>query len=161
MRITVLKVNVADVQGQKGPYKAAELAYKNEAGQVKSFKVLSFNRNVFDVVSKTNPNEVLEVNFQKDIKGFWQMTDAKATGEIATGVVTDTHSAGSTKGNWETTEERSRKQVYIVRQSSISNALAFLLHQKTGKPEIADVLKVADEFTQFVFNGLPKPSEVI
>lgn len=149
MRITVLKVAVNEVQGTKGPYQVAELAYKNNEGQLKSFKVMSFNRDVFEVVSKVSANDMLDVEFKKDPKGYWQMISAKVTGKADPATAT---AAGQAKGNWETSEERAARQVFIARQSSISNAIKLLELQK-AKPSVEDVVTIANQLTEFVFSG--------
>lgn len=155
MKITVLKVNVSDVQGQKGPYRAAELAYKNERGETKSFKVLSFNKPVFDIVSAASANDILEVSFQKDQKGFWQMTSASLVGKADPTQTPQSSSGGTSRGNWETPDERAQRQVYIIRQSSLSAAIS-LAELLKAKPTEMEVMQTAESFAQYVLNGLPK-----
>ena len=58
------------------------------------------------------------------------------------------------ESTYETPEERAQRQVYIVRQSSIANAIALF-----GAQSVTDTLKVAQQFTDFVFNGTIPESE--
>ncbi len=51
---------------------------------------------------------------------------------------------------YETPEERAQRQVYIIRQSSLSSAIAFSATLKTPLP-LKEVLKVAEEMSAFVF----------
>jgi hypothetical protein len=56
-------------------------------------------------------------------------------------------------GSWETPDERAKKQVYIVRQSSIGAAIDYLDKFREADAEVAvsDVLRVATQFENFVF----------
>lgn len=63
----------------------------------------------------------------------------------------------SPKSTYETPEERAKKQVYIVRQSSVNAAIALLKTDKRvpAKEEIADT---AQFFEAYVFgNDVPSP----
>ncbi len=54
------------------------------------------------------------------------------------------------KSTYETSEERAARQVFIVRQSSIANAIAF--HASTEvQPRLEDIIKTAKEFEVYVF----------
>lgn len=61
--------------------------------------------------------------------------------------------------SWETAEERAFKQRAIVRQSSISNAIALLVPQ--GAVNEYDVIKVARVFEDFVYGEEIKGEEKI
>lgn len=57
------------------------------------------------------------------------------------------------RSNFETPEERARKQIYIVRQSSISSAISTLTSGAKHPPKIAEVLEVAKVYEQYVFGN--------
>jgi hypothetical protein len=58
-------------------------------------------------------------------------------------------------GSWETPEERALKQVYIVRQSSIANAIALLAVEGPGiTPDVEWVIATAKTFENYVFDGV-------
>jgi cell division protein FtsW (lipid II flippase) len=94
------------------------------------------------------------------VNGYWNWTsikvaDAAAAKQIAAQVTSPAATqprAVAAKpervGSWETPDERSAKQVYIVRQSSIANAIALV---GAGKAEVSQVLKIAKQFEDFVF----------
>jgi hypothetical protein len=99
--------------------------------------------------------DMAEVEMVKSEDGqFWNwLSIKKVEKEQAAGAKTSFQA----KSTYETPEERARKQVYIVRQSSISNAIDFL--EKTPKATAEDVLALADKFVQYVFNG-PEETKV-
>jgi hypothetical protein len=149
MKITVLKVTVNEVQGQKGPYKTAEVVYKSD-DKVKTHKVVSWNKDVFAVVSNATSGDILDVSFEKDSKGYWQMTRASKEGKADVAGATSVPA----KGNWETAEERQAKQMYIVKQSSIAAAVELAGNNKEkASPE--DIIKVAKQFVDYVFGYVP------
>ncbi len=55
-------------------------------------------------------------------------------------------------GSWETPDERALKQIYIVRQSSITAALTYakLLDEPT---RVEDILRTAKQFENYVFDA--------
>lgn len=55
------------------------------------------------------------------------------------------------RSNFETPEERAQRQVYIIRQSSISSAISALSIGAKAHPKIDEVLDVAKQFEAFVF----------
>jgi hypothetical protein len=62
----------------------------------------------------------------------------------------------SPKSNYETADERAARQVMIVRQSSISNAVALLKTEK-HTPTTEEVLAVAKQFENFVLGKSNDP----
>lgn len=57
----------------------------------------------------------------------------------------------SPKSTYETPEERAKKQIYIVRQSSISNAVDLLSVGQKSPPDVKAVLEAAKQFEDYVF----------
>lgn len=153
MQITVLKVNVLTEQGRKGPYEVAELMYKSD-GQPKTTRVMGWVKDVFSVITAASAGDVLEVKFEKNDKGYWNLVAASATGtkEAVGATPTSGSSAGSSKGNWETSEERAHRQVMIARQSSLQRATEyFTLVGKKVTPD--EVISLADEYVAYVVSG--------
>lgn len=153
MQIQVLSVNVSTPAGKK--YQQAEVSYKNlQSGKIEGKKLVSFKYpEVFDAISEAE-GKTLDVKSEK-VDGFWTWTS------IGTGNTTPATTQQSSKANtspkstYETPEERAQKQVYIVRQSSITNAIAYLSAGKKAFTE-NDILDVAKKFEAFVFDiGLP------
>lgn len=75
------------------------------------------------------------------------------------GAATTTNSSAK-KGDWETSGERAAKQRYIVRQSSIANAITYtsMANPKSG---IDEVIEIAKKFERFVFGEDVNPSVAV
>lgn len=151
-KITVLK---AEVTKQPKGYFVAEIAYKTDDGKTKGMKVLDFvQKEVFEVIKDVKPGDILEVNFEKNQKGFWTFKDVTNTGtkgevSVMSSPVTE---AKKSPGNWETSVERAARQVMIVRQSSLSNTINYfeLTGHKKATPE--DVIAVSKVFEAYVLD---------
>lgn len=154
IQIQFISVDVED----KGKYKMAEVAYKDIAkGQVSSKKLMSFNNPaVYKTIVDAKKGETYSIEMQKNEKGYWDWTAASLAG-ASNAPETSTKSAGSTgftspKSTYETPEERAQKQVYIVRQSSLSTAVEYLAGTGAIKKASAqDVIFCAKEFEGYVF----------
>lgn len=165
MQIQVLSVNIITVPTAKGSYQKADTAYKNLSfqGKVEGKVVMSFGitADSFKQLAVAQPGDVFDVEVVKNQAGFndWvKMTKGVAGAGQATnvqpGVVQAPRSAAASspvRSTYETPEERAVKQVYIVKQSSVSNAVATLsVGAKSVKPE--DVIALAQKYTDFVFS---------
>jgi len=154
MQIQIQFIN-ASVE-DKGKYKMAEIAFKDIAkGQVSSKKLMSFNNpNVYKTMVDAKNGELFNIEMQKNDKGYWDWTNASRTTSVdsGSGGSPEPSKAGnvSPKSTYETAEERAKKQVYIVRQSSISAAIDTLKTDKKN-PTVAEVLAVAKQYEDYVF----------
>lgn len=156
MKIQVLSVNVNHIPNAKGGYDVAEVAYKDLAqGKVGGKKVMSFtDKAVFNAVKGMQTNGFYEIAIAKeagnDGKEYWQWKSVvESTGEAAP-AAGGKPSFTAPKSNYETPEERVARQRLIVRQSSISNAIAML---KTDKVQLSydDVAALADRLADWVY----------
>lgn len=170
MRITVLSATKEQAVSKAGkPYTYLELAFKGSDGKVQGRKVLPFGESkvVYEALGTATTGETFEINTVKNEgTGYWDwlgVTKA-GVGENSTSVMKPT--AASTGGkvtgsNYETPEERAKKQIYIVRQSSISAAIALAGHGAIPA-QIETILKVAKQFEQYVFDtGVPAATQSI
>lgn len=166
IQIQFIDVSVED----KGKYKMAEITFKDLAkGQTSSKKLMSFNNPVvYKTLVDAKKGEVYSIEMQKNDKGYWDWTAAS----IANGVNTNTGGSpepaakgtGSTsftspKSTYETPEERAKKQVYIVRQSSISAAIETLKTDKKS-PSKEEVVDLAKYYESFVFGTEVEPPKL-
>lgn len=157
MQITIIGVSIEDVKTAKGGYQKADVAYKNEQGKTEGKKVMSFvNQKVFDVLKQAKSGDVFDVKSEKDANNYWQWVEITAGGSVPAANSVPAAPSRATTGNpspkstYETPEERAKKQVYIVRQSSISAALEYSKSVKALK-SVDEVIALARQFEAYVF----------
>lgn len=140
------------VKTGKGQYQTLEVSYRNEQGQVQGKKLMSFsNPVVFKDIQGYTKGDRVDVATVKDDAGYWQWKAIVKEGEALPKVEGAKPAAGGGKvigSNYETPEERARRQVYIIRQSSLSTAVELL---GQGKP-VEDVIATAKKFEAYVFS---------
>ena len=136
-----------------------EVAYKDMSnGKVTKKNIVSFGNGaeVFKTMSTAKPTEYYNVTMEKGEK-FWEWTKvvrgAAPTQSVVVGSDSmKTTSPGNARG-FPTPEERARTQVYIVRQNSITNAVAILSVGAKTAPKTEDVIELAKRFEAFVFGS--------
>ena len=152
----------------KGGYNHMEVAYKKD-GRVEGKKILDFvNKSIFEQVKKMGVGKSYDIESAKDERDFWQWigiteasSEAPAAPEVGgqtaapPSVPSSRPASGRVVGsNYETPEERARRQVLIVRQSSLTAALTILTHNAAKQQiNVGDVMSVAQAFVDFVFEG--------
>ena len=157
MKIQVLDVKTSQKTSNAGkPYQNVEIAYKNiDSGKVESKNITQYSK-VFKEVADASVTMFYDVETKKDEKGYWQWESFKV-GEPAEApnVPTSFHpdpnkkSFPTPKSNYETPEERAKRQVFIVKQSSLTAALKFAELNKE-KPTVEGILALAQELTDWV-----------
>src|SRR5690606_35187842 len=118
-------------------------------GKVQTKKLVSFsNPAVFKAVKSASAGDKMNVITQKDDNGYWQWTGLGEETKPATPAPqTATRVTGS---NYETKEERALRQKYIVRQSSLTTAVAIMsVGAKTLDKN--EVIALAEELEEWVF----------
>jgi hypothetical protein len=151
MRIQVIeRGNTESKKSAKGTtYSLFNLKYESD-GKPRDRKIMSFDKDAYGILKNATPNEQYEIDLEKN-GDFWDWkkvvkvdaaNDASASG---TGV-----GKPVAKGNWETSEERAKRQVYIARQNSVTNAVNFCGSDST----VDEVLSVAKQFVDFIFSGM-------
>ena len=146
------------------PYEFVDLMYKNKSFQdkVEGKKVMPFgNKEVFDVLKNSEKGDVFFIGRTKNADGFWDWDKISAKSNSYKQVEEDGHpiskspvsKAVSSSSNWETAEDRAKKQVYIIRQSSLTNAVNTLV----GNVNPDDVKVTAQTYINFVL-GIDDPS---
>lgn len=153
MKIEIVEVRVEN----KGKYRMANVNYKTVGGpndgKVDGKKIASFAfKDVFKALSEAQTGDQFDVQSEKNDKGYWDWKVVTPSGKN-TAPTSSTYSATVKKGgDWETAEERAKKQVYIVRQSSITAAIELAkLNGSTGPITESDVIESAKKFESFVF----------
>jgi hypothetical protein len=161
MQITIVEVGPPVAEKK---YHVLDVIYKNDAGEVKKKHLVSFsNPTVFKAIQGFSNGDVLEVEAVKEGDFIQWKSVSKVDGNKAINGPGPTLEANKPAGKvlgstYATAEERAKTQVYIVRQSSISNAINVL---SVGAKFVdkGAVLALAKEFENFVF-GIEAPTEV-
>jgi len=162
IKIVAVEVGNAVTKTNKD-YKFLEVTYKNLTfdNKVEAKKVMPFgSKEVFSTLESAKPGATFTILREKDKDGYWQWIGI-AVGEtkLETTMAADNPkpaqaATAAPKSNFETSEERATRQVLIVKQSSVSSAVAYLNHNKT-KYTVQDILDTADVLYKYVFNVTP------
>ena len=152
MIIEIIDVGAPEsVKTGKGQYQTLQVSFKNEQGQVQGKKLMSFsNPAVFKDIQGYAKGDRLDVLTVKE-GDYWQWKAFDKEGEAPPRAEAPKSTGGGGKvigSNYETTEERARRQVYIIRQSSLSTAVELL---GSGK-SVNDVINTAKQFEAYVFS---------
>jgi hypothetical protein len=167
MRIQILSVQITTVPTAKGSYQVADVAFKNLTyqGKVEGKKVMSFGatKPSFEVLATAQTNDIYEVTVVKNDKNYndWvSMTkgDANTPTQQAPTGQSPAGNAPARTSTYETPEERAKKQVYIVRQSSLSNAIDSLSVGGKSALKPDEVIDLARKYEAYVFGSTAIPA---
>lgn len=164
MKIKVIAVEVGNAKTKNGKdYQFLEVTYKNLSfdNKTESKKLMPFGaKEVFTALKNAETGDVFTLLREKDNDGYWQWVGISA-GDVEieqAGTATSAPAAAkptgtvAAKSTFETPEERAKKQVYIVRQSSISAAIETLKTDKKA-PSKEEVLELATAYVDYVFGN--------
>ena len=167
MRVKILDVAIENVVKGKSRYSKASVAYSYN-GEARTQTVMSFtNPEVFKRVQESVGQEV-DVTITKNDAGYntWAAigplgsspADAPSPASPTAPVGLAAAATRVTGSNYETPAERAQKQVYIVKQSSIGSALEYFALGDRGPHNVQNVLEVAQQFVNYVFD-MDEPNE--
>ena len=160
MNITILNVSTSTATGKTGkPYQVIEVAFKNNTfGKVESKKLMPFGAGkvAFDTLLTATSGSSYDVTVVKNTAGYNDWTEVVPAGaapapSASSNATPAAEAAMPVKSTHETPEERSKKQAYIIRQSSLSNAVSCLTVGAKSPPKFEDVAALADQFVGYVF----------
>jgi hypothetical protein len=168
IKIQVLNVSVNTGTTKTGkPFQTAEVAYKNltNQGKVESKKVTEYV-GAFKAAAQAAPGQVYDVMTEK--KGEFRewvsmdrVLEGQSTSAPESRAPASTGGATTTqyKSTYETPEERAKKQVYIVKQSSLSVAAHLRSVGAKTPPALDDVIADAQKLVDWVLDeGSVKPA---
>lgn len=139
-------------------YYQVEVTYKDlDKDKVGAKKLMSFSYpEVFNTLSKAEKGENYEVTLKKEGE-YWNWVDVSlSTGEPAVKkpATTETPTRVTGGGTWETKEERLQRQIYIIRQSCLSNAITALAAGEAVPGQDA-IFSLAADMEQWVLRKDP------
>jgi len=163
-QIEVINVQSSTKPAKNGTYTQLDVAYKRvDTGKIEGKKVMSFvNKDIFNLFSKATTGQVYDINTEK-VGEYWQWTEASlSSGGTSVGQEASAKSFSASpapKSTYETAEERAKRQILIVRQSSLAQAVDILsVNPGKEKLQLSDVLDLADRLVGWVFETPPPPS---
>lgn len=173
MQIAILNVTITTHPTKTGSYQKADVAFKNltYGGKVEGKVVTSFGAQEasFKVLATAQPTDVYDVTVVKNDKGYndWTNMTKGTAGSDTAPPAQGRSTAGSPNApaparnsSFETPEERAKRQVFIIRQSSISSAVAALSVGVKAPPNVEDVIKYAQHLAAFVVSDEPTFDDV-
>lgn len=154
--VVSVELNIDIEKNGGGTYPGSRLTYRAD-GKISE---QNFHKNALKYnpeVAKTLGQLSSGVSFVmvKEKEGdFWKVVSLKQSNDLVEEPPKkgETSTTASKGGNWETAEERAKKQVYIVRQSSLTNAIALLASNGAKKNTPEEVIKIAKQFEAYVFD---------
>lgn len=172
---TVVAVSMDAIIKKKdgGTYQGVELVFKDEEGktQTKAFhnNTFKFNQALKNTLADLNKGDKFTAEMEKD-GDFWNWKKLYKGAVESKQLDSQAQPAkqpyqARPNDTYETKDERAARQVMIVRQSSISSALAFCAQQKdffkSTEDAVGEVLHVAARFEAWVLGNkieVPKSS---
>lgn len=139
-----------------------ELAYKNLTfqGKVEGRKLFSFggNKGGYDVLVNGKSGEIYEIYIEKSPSGFNEWFSAKKLESDPSSATTPGSTpsqprvnAVTPKSSYPSDEERAKVQIYIVRQSTLAQAVNVHTVGAKTPPKLDDILATAKVFEDHVF----------
>lgn len=158
--LNVISVDITTKTNKAGkPYQVAALAFRNvNSGKVEEKKILDWTaegKACYSTAAAAQAGQVYTVTMEKG-EQYWNWKSMVQESPHFKNVETSPNTSrnvGQTTGarTYETAEERAERQVLIVRQSSLSSAVATLTAGAKAPPKTDDVLNLAEQYSSFVF----------
>lgn len=158
-KVVSIGIDVPVKKKDGGTYQGWKLVYEDKDGDVKTIakhmNSLKYANELHAGLKALVAGDDFVLSMEKEGE-FWNpksivkgagvpMSTAKPAATIIAG------KAAPGGGSWQTAEERAATQKYIVRQSSITNALKLLELRGDKKATVESVILVAEEFEAWVF----------
>lgn len=155
-KIVSIDLNATITKASGGTYKGAEIVFKDANGKVQTKNIhengLKYAPAVKNGLESLESGDNFTVEMEKK-DDFWTwISIKKGIEQEEKQKSTSQQSTTSKSTSWETAEERAARQKLIVRQSSLTNAVAFLAIQPgTMSITEVDVIETATTFYNWVF----------
>lgn len=143
-----------------GSYKGWELVYRASDNEIrtvaKPVTSLTYNANLKKQLGELKQGDEFTLTQEKNAAGFFDIKSiVKGIVEASTSATVTSNGTGKastpTTSNYETRDERNARQRLIVRQSSLTAAIAIAQAETGGKAKRDVVLDLAEQLTDWVF----------
>ena len=135
-----------------GSYEGTRLTYRTEDNQLKEQvfhnNVLKYNPGIVNALAALKEGDDFTIRKEKE-GDFWNVKGI-TKGKSAAPVITKSGGAATPRSTYETPEERAKRQVLIVRQSSMSNAIAYSAQLEKPLSE-KKIIDTAETIVKWVF----------
>lgn len=159
--INVLKSEKTTRQGKTSSYVQLELTYKRiDTGKIESKKLMSFANHpqVYQSLIEAKMDEQYLVTAEKNEgTGYWDWIEAIPQAPGASTPSTPNQAAPqnvpastTVRSTYETAEERAKKQVYIIKQSCLAQAVAYVIGTKQKIESVSEITNLAQNFVDWV-----------
>ena len=154
-QVKVKEVTVENVVKGKSRYSIAHVVHDFK-GETRTQKIMSFaNPEVFKKVQNLKEGDLIEITVTKNDAGYNQWAKVEMASdkvEADTPERAPSTSTGRVIGsNYETPQERADNRVRIVRQSSLSNAIATLTPGAAEGVDTDEVIALATRYFDWVY----------
>lgn len=152
-----LEIRIKSIDDEsKGKYNQLSVGYTDiNSGQEHTYKLMSFvNKEAYNMLKSSKSGDEFHVVCNKNDKGYWTWQEVSVLGSQ----VKTAKANPSPRSTYETPEERARKQLYIIRQSSITSAINYCSTIDWVEASVEDVIEIAQKFEEYVF-GLNQPTD--
>lgn len=153
-KVVSVEQNVEITKQDGGVYQGTRFSYRDSAGKLQEQNfhnnTFKFNPKIKVALANLNPGD--DFTMVKEKKGeFWNVVDILSGGAVTTSQPSANKptATASPKSNYETPDERAARQVMIVRQSSLSTAVAALKNEK-NTVSAKDAITYAKELEAYV-----------
>jgi hypothetical protein len=149
MQVIFNEVSYLDQSKGKASWQVANIVY-SENGSNKKTRLMSFGDGAaaFAAIRSLNPGDAIEVETKKNGDFINWVGVKKVEGGTAPVKQTGGYITGKSTGTWETPEERAKKQVYIIKQSCLAQAVAVIGSKSDGDAGVYTGL--AQQFVDWV-----------
>ena len=159
IRIIDVEESTATNKANK-PYTVLDISYKNVTFQdkVESKKHNQYgDKTVYATLKNAKKGDVFTILREKDDAGYWQWVGIEQGENVpmtATKTATPQAATAAPKSNFETPDERAKKQVYIIKQSCLGYAIESLKTDKKN-PTPQEVMDLAHVYVDYVMGVNP------
>ncbi len=157
---TIVAVDAKSAVSKAGKsYQLVDIAYKNNTfqGKIESQKINQYSP-IFKQAAAMQAGQTYDIEKEKDASGYYQwntITQGVPGSVVSQPQVSTNPVANKVSTNYETKEERARKQVLIVKQSSLAQAIAACSIGAKTPPSRQTILEEAQAYTDWVFEDKP------
>lgn len=157
--MTVVALDRTTKPTKAGSYQQLEVAYKNlESGKLESKKLMSFVKpdSAYKTLNDAKIGDQFTItSLKKEGEQYWTWTEASpiAPGSPVTASTSASGAGTATTprtSTYETPEERAKKQVFIIKQSCLAQAIAATSVGAKSPPSRSTILEEAQAYVDWV-----------